>query len=111
MEEWISAATIAHIYGKETQDEDEFVVANGREFRRQVHDADSTSTEISRTFSTCISRAFPEVVKALRLNIPISTLEQNIVNAPSQFSLDLMHEIIDLKLLRLWECHWELQRF
>ncbi|CAM6084069.1 unnamed protein product [Calypogeia fissa] len=78
LEEWISAATIAHIYGKEPQDEDEFVVANGREFRRQRHVADSTSAEISRTFSNCISRAFPDVVQALRLNVPISILEQNI---------------------------------
>ncbi|OAE30592.1 hypothetical protein AXG93_40s1200 [Marchantia polymorpha subsp. ruderalis] len=76
LEEWISAATIAFIYGKEADCEHDFLSVNGREYSLQVVCEDGLSAEISKAFSTGIARVLPDVVQALRLRIPVSTLEQ-----------------------------------
>jgi len=75
LEGWISAAAVAHIYGKEPHEEENFSSVNGREYSRQVVIGDGVSAEILRTFSLCVSRALPEVVRALRISVPMSTLE------------------------------------
>jgi hypothetical protein len=81
LEGWISAAAVAHIYGKEPQDEDEYLSVNGslREYSRQAFIGDGVSAAILRTFSLCVSRALPEVVRALRISVPLSTLELSLV--------------------------------
>lgn len=79
LETWISAAAVAHIYGKEPQDEDEYLSVNGREYSRQTVIGDGVSAEILRTISLCVSRALPEVVRALRISVPLSTLELSLV--------------------------------
>lgn len=72
---WISAASIAHIYGRDATEEDDFVSINGKEYKRQVSIGDGVSAEIERTMAGCISRALPGLVETLRLPIAISTLE------------------------------------
>ena len=80
---WISAAAVAHIYGKEPHEEENFLSVNGREYSRQVVIGDGVSAEILRTYSLCVSRALPEVVRALRISVPMSTLELAIVRIMS----------------------------
>ena len=80
---WISAAAVAHIYGKEPHEEENFLCVNGREYSRQVVIGDGVSAEILRTYSLCVSRALPEVVRALRISVPMSTLELAIVRIMS----------------------------
>ncbi|KAG0624139.1 hypothetical protein M758_3G227100 [Ceratodon purpureus] len=75
LEGWISAAAVAHIYGKEPHEEDEYLSVNGREYSRQAVIGDGVSAEILRTFSLCLSRALPEVVRFLHISVPMSTLE------------------------------------
>jgi hypothetical protein len=79
LEGWISAAAVAHIYGKEPQDEVEYLSVNGREYSMQAFIGDGVSAAILRTFSLCVSRALPEVVRALRISVPLSTLELSLV--------------------------------
>lgn len=79
VEAWISAAAVAHIYGKEPHQEDEYLSVNGREYSRHTVIGDGVSAEIMRTFSLCISRALSEVVRALRISVPLSTLELALV--------------------------------
>lgn len=79
LDRWISAATVAHIYGKEPHEQDMFLSVDGREYGWQVVIGDGVSAEILRTFSLCLSRAIPEVVRVLRLPVPMSTLEQALV--------------------------------
>lgn len=95
LEGWITAATVAHIYGKEPHEEGNFSSVNGREYSRQVVIADGVSAEILHTYSLCVSRALPEVVRALRISVPMSTLELAIVRIMSlpnsYFHLFLTH--------------------
>ena len=90
LEGWISAAAVAHIYGKEPYEEDEYLSVNGREYSRQAVIGDGVSAEILRTFSLCISRALPEVVRVLRVSVPLSTLELSLVKLPTMLQLDLV---------------------
>lgn len=76
LDEWISAASIAHVYGRDSSEEDNFSSINGKEYLRQATIGNGISVEIERTLSGCISRALPGLVEALRLSIPVSTLEQ-----------------------------------
>lgn len=79
VEAWISASAVAHIYGKDPLQEDDYLSVNGREYSRHTFIGDGVSTEILRTFSLCVSRALPEVVRALRISVPLSTLELALV--------------------------------
>lgn len=79
LEGWLSAAAVAHIYGKGPHEEDEYLSVNGREYSRQAVIGDGVSAEILRTFSLCVSRALPEVVRTLRISVPLSTLELSLV--------------------------------
>eukprot|EP00249_Psilotum_nudum_P018918 c27020_g1_i1 orf=85-2037(+) len=73
---WISAASIAYIYGRDASEEENFVTVNGREYTRKMRIGDGVSSGIERTISGWISRVLPGVVEALRLSVPVSTLEQ-----------------------------------
>ncbi|MBA0586395.1 hypothetical protein Gorai_017138, partial [Gossypium raimondii] len=55
---------------------EEYLSVNGREYPQKIVLRDGRSSEIKETLAGCISRAFPAIVTALRLPIPISTLEQ-----------------------------------
>lgn len=72
---WISAASIAHVYGKGLDEEDNFVCVNGKEYLRQLRIPNGVSPEIERTLAGCISRALPALVETLRFPVPVSTLE------------------------------------
>ncbi|KAL2642215.1 hypothetical protein R1flu_009802 [Riccia fluitans] len=76
LEEWISAATVAFIYGKEAEPEENFLSVNGREYRLKVVCGDSVSAEISRAFSNCVARILPDVIQALGIRVPLSSIEK-----------------------------------
>ena len=77
LDEWISAASIAHVYG--SGDEDNFSFINGKEYLRQVVIGNGVSAEIERTLGGCISRALPALAETFRLPLAVSTLEQALV--------------------------------
>ncbi|KAK8564655.1 hypothetical protein V6N13_019842 [Hibiscus sabdariffa] len=74
--EWITSSSLAYIYGRDETFHEEYLSVNGREYPQKIVLRDGRSSEIKETLAGCISRALPAVVTALRLPIPISTLEQ-----------------------------------
>ncbi|XP_012479686.1 putative RNA polymerase II subunit B1 CTD phosphatase RPAP2 homolog [Gossypium raimondii] len=74
--EWITSSSLAYIYGRDETFHEEYLSVNGREYPQKIVLRDGRSSEIKETLAGCISRAFPAIVTALRLPIPISTLEQ-----------------------------------
>lgn len=76
---WVSASSLAYIYGRDESSQDDFLFVNGREYPRKVSLSDGRSSEIKQTFAGCISRSLPGVVADLRLPTPISFLEQFLV--------------------------------
>ena len=83
LEGWISAAAVAHIYGKELHEEENFSSVSRRECSRQVVIGYGVVVEILCTYSLCVSRALLEVVRALCIYVPMSTLEMAIVRIMS----------------------------
>ena len=77
--EWIASSSLAYIYGRDESFHEEYLTVNGREYPRKIVLRDGRSSEIKETLAGCISRALPAIVTALRLPIPISTLEQGMV--------------------------------
>lgn len=77
---WISAASIAHVYGRGLNEEDDYVCVNGKEYLRQAIIPNGVSAEIERTLAGCISRALPALVETLRFPVPVSTLELSLVH-------------------------------
>lgn len=108
LEAWISAAAVAHIYGKEPHQEDEYLSVNGREYPPHTVIGDGVSAEILRTFSLCICRAIPEVVRALRISVPLSTLELALVSTAFCSLGSDHHYVVDFSILLsciyIWGC-------
>lgn len=106
LEAWISAAAVAHIYGKEPHQEDEYLSVNGREYSQHTVIGDGVSAEILRTFSLCICRAIPEVVRALRISVPLSTLELALVSTWSgpSLCLSLFFPLGVMSCIYIWGC-------
>ncbi|MBA0701626.1 hypothetical protein Goari_022859 [Gossypium aridum] len=77
--EWITSSSLAYIYGRDETFHEEYLSVNGREYPQKIVLRDGRSSEIKETLAGCISRALPAIVTALRLPIPISTLEQGMV--------------------------------
>jgi hypothetical protein len=87
LEGWISATSLAHIYGKERHEEDTFLSVRGREYSRQVVIGNEVSAKALRTIcKRRVWQALPEVVRALSIHVPMSTLELAIVR-----TLSLLH--------------------
>lgn len=76
LDQWITCSSLAHLYGRDDSDADDFSTVNGREYPRKIVSGGGLSTEIERTVASCISRALPRVVQSLRLPTPVSSLEQ-----------------------------------
>ncbi|KAI5079768.1 hypothetical protein GOP47_0005247 [Adiantum capillus-veneris] len=75
LDSWISAASIAHVYGRDSNEEENFASMNGKEYLRQVRIPNGVSAEIERTLAGCISRTLPGLVETFRFPVPVSTLE------------------------------------
>lgn len=76
LDQWITRSSVAHLYGRDDSDADDFSTVNGRGYPHKIVSGGGLSTEIERTVGSCISRALPGVVQSLRLPTPISSLEQ-----------------------------------
>lgn len=76
LDQWITCSSVAHLYGRDDSDADDFSTVNGRGYPHKIVSGGGLSTEIERTVASCISRALPRVVQSLRLPTPISSLEQ-----------------------------------
>ncbi|ERN03253.1 putative RNA polymerase II subunit B1 CTD phosphatase RPAP2 homolog isoform X1 [Amborella trichopoda] len=72
---WVTASSMAYIYGRAESAEEEFVVVDGREYPHKFVLGDGLSSEIKETLSGCLARALPGVVANIKLPTPISTLE------------------------------------
>ena len=88
LEGWISATSLAHIYGKGRHEEDTFLCVRGREYSRQVVViGNEVSAKALRTrCKRRVWQALPDVVRALSIPVPMSTLELAIVR-----TLSLLH--------------------
>lgn len=107
LDQWITCSSVAHLYGRDDSDADDFSTVNGREYPRKIVSGGGLSTEIERTVATCISRALPRVVQSLRLPTPVSSLEQamgrflntmTFIDAVPPFRTNQWHVIIVLFL-------------
>lgn len=76
---WISASSLAYIYGQDDSFHEEYLCVNGREYPRKIVLTDGRSSEIKQTLADCLSRALPGLVADLRLPTPLSTLEPRMV--------------------------------
>lgn len=76
---WITSSSLAYIYGRDVSFHEEFLTVNGREYPCKIVLTDGRSSEIKQTLASCLARALPAVVAELRLPVPISTLEQEMV--------------------------------
>ncbi|KAH9308864.1 hypothetical protein KI387_036775, partial [Taxus chinensis] len=102
---WITASSVAYLYGREESDGDQFLRVNGREYPRKT--VSGLSAQIERTLASCISRALPGVAQSLRLSTPVSTLEQvlghflnsmTLVDAIPAFRMKQWHVVVALFL-------------
>lgn len=76
---WTSSSSLAYIYGHDETLHEEYLCVNGREYPRKVVQMDGSSSEIRQALSGCLARALPGLVADLRLPIPLSTLEREMV--------------------------------
>lgn len=76
---WISSSSLAYIYGHDENHHEDYLYINGREYPRKIFSADGRSLEIKQALAGCLSRALPGLVAELRLPIPLSTLEKEMV--------------------------------
>lgn len=76
---WVSASSLAYIYGRDESSLDDFLFVNGREYPHKIVLSDGRSSEIKQTLAGCIARSLPGVVADLRLPTPVSSLEQFLV--------------------------------
>lgn len=76
---WVSASSLAYIYGKDESAYEEFLSVNGIQYLRKVILGDGLSSEIKETIAGCLARALPRVATELRLPIAISELEKGLV--------------------------------
>ncbi|KAK5813547.1 hypothetical protein PVK06_028998 [Gossypium arboreum] len=86
--EWITSSSLAYIYGRDEIFHEEHLSVNGREYPQKIVLRNGCSSEIKETLACCISRALTAIVTALRLPIPISTLEQGMVLDGAQISME-----------------------
>ncbi|MBA0796912.1 hypothetical protein Gohar_007644 [Gossypium harknessii] len=73
-----------------------YLSVNGREYPQKIVLLNGRSSEIKETLARCISRALTAIVTALRLPIPISTLEQGMVLDGAQISMEEYEVMKDL---------------
>ncbi|KAI3869129.1 hypothetical protein MKW92_013087 [Papaver armeniacum] len=73
---WVTSSSLAYIYGRDEDSQEEFLSVNGRSYPCKIVLSDGRSSEIKHTLSGCLSRALPGLVMDLRLPAPVSFLEQ-----------------------------------
>ncbi|KAI3946437.1 hypothetical protein MKX01_017653 [Papaver californicum] len=73
---WVTSSSLAYIYGRDEDSQEEFLSVNGRSYPYKIVLSDGRSSEIKHTLSGCLSRALPGLVMDLRLPTPVSFLEQ-----------------------------------
>ncbi|VVB15209.1 unnamed protein product [Arabis nemorensis] len=84
---WVSASSLAYIYGKDASAYEEFLSVNGIQYLRKVILGDGLSSEIKETIAGCLARALPRVATDLRLPIAISELEKGLGSLLETMSL------------------------
>lgn len=76
---WITSSSLAYIYGKDEQFEEDFLYIDGREYPRKIFSADGRSSEIKQTLAGCLTRSIPGLASELKLPASISSLEHGMV--------------------------------
>ncbi|KAI3885889.1 hypothetical protein MKW92_018359 [Papaver armeniacum] len=100
---WVTSSSLAYIYGRDEDSQEEFLSVNGRSYPCKIVLSDGRSSEIKHTLSGCLSRALPGLVIDLRLPAPVSFLEQGMsrlqetmsfIDALPSFRMKLWHLIV-----------------
>lgn len=76
---WTSSCSLAYIYGQDESRHEEYLYINGREYPCRIIASDGRSLEIKQALAGCLARALPGLVTYLRLPVPLSTLEKEMV--------------------------------
>lgn len=87
---WITCSSLAYVYGCDESAEEDFLMVNGREYPRKIVLKDDRSSEIRQTIDGCVSRALLGLVMSLRLPVPVSTLEKNLVCVRDKRGLSIL---------------------
>ncbi|KAI3934674.1 hypothetical protein MKX01_012214 [Papaver californicum] len=110
---WVTSSSLAYIYGRDEDSQEEFLSVNGRSYPYKIVLSDGRSSEIKHTLSGCLARALPGLVMDLRLPIPVSFLEQGMsrlietmsfIDALPSFRMKQWHVIVLLFMDALSVC-------
>ncbi|XP_026400807.1 putative RNA polymerase II subunit B1 CTD phosphatase RPAP2 homolog [Papaver somniferum] len=110
---WVTSSSLAYVYGREEDSQEEFLSVNGRSYPYKIVLSDGRSSEIKQTLSGCLARALPGLVMDLRLPTPVSFLEQGMsrlietmsfVDALPSFRMKQWHVIVLLFMDALSVC-------
>ncbi|KAI3997377.1 hypothetical protein MKX01_003180 [Papaver californicum] len=110
---WVTSSSLAYIYGRDEDSQEEFLSVNGRSYPYKIVLSDGRSSEIKHTLSGCLARALPGVVMDLRLPTPVSFLEQGMsrlietmsfIDALPSFRMKQWHLIVLLFMDALSVC-------
>ncbi|KAI3986242.1 hypothetical protein MKX01_014366 [Papaver californicum] len=110
---WVTSSSLAYIYGRDEDSQEEFLSVNGRSYPYKIVLSDGPSSEIKHTLSGCLARALPGLVMDLRLPTPVSFLEQGMsrlietmsfIDALPSFRMKQWHVIVLLFMDALSVC-------
>ncbi|KAI3885414.1 hypothetical protein MKX03_036306 [Papaver bracteatum] len=110
---WVTSSSLAYVYGREEDSQEEFSSVNGRSYPYKIVLSDGRSSEIKQTLSGCLARALPRLVMDLRLPTPVSFLEQGMsrlietmsfIDALPSFRMKQWHVIVLLFMDALSVC-------
>ncbi|XP_026387828.1 putative RNA polymerase II subunit B1 CTD phosphatase RPAP2 homolog [Papaver somniferum] len=110
---WVTSSSLAYIYGREEDSQEEFLSVNGRSYPYKIVLSDGRSSEIKQTLSGCLARALPGLVMDLRVPTPVSFLEQGMsrlietmsfIDALPSFRMKQWHVIVLLFMDALSVC-------
>ncbi|RZC76329.1 hypothetical protein C5167_000637 [Papaver somniferum] len=110
---WVTSSSVAYIYGRDEDSQEEFLSINGRSYPYKIVLSDGRSSEIKHTLSGCLARALPGLVMDLRLPTPVSFLEQGMsrlietmsfIDALPSFGMKQWHLIVLLFMDALSVC-------
>ncbi|KAF6156518.1 hypothetical protein GIB67_011319 [Kingdonia uniflora] len=95
---WITSSSLAYIYGRDENSCEEFSLVEGREYLHKVYLIGGRSSEIKQTLAACLSRVVFELIKDLKLPIPLTALERGMVLDEGQVSVEEYELLKDLIL-------------
>lgn len=76
---WTTSSSLAYIYGQEESAYEDYSSINDKEYPQKILLSDGRSSEIKQALAGSLSRALPGLVTELRLPVPVSNIEKELV--------------------------------